>query len=391
MTTELSTRNYWTKEPDEPPHYSDWKITIVRNKDTSGDDDDDDDDDSNNGTVKAPIEKKSVTYAVHRNIIGPNSEYFTRVFLSSCSDNGGGSSFSESQNQHSNIDFPHTLSDKAFGFMIDAFELLLDDCYLQSKEKWLEKLQTIDPPVVVALWYLGDYFQMKDDVLTRVERFLKGTLSAAKSADDWDPESQFDKIITSIYAIVIDFRAADLNVRRVQDELVKSCYFIGHQSLSGDTELADVADLPFWLDIVSFDEKNGSIGTDSKDWSNNIAYFLDQNNNDDVNMDFNAFKKLTSENMLTDISPESALVFLKFERSCDKKSSDVQYYCLFPNITFYSGLHEDTSFHKQDLGSYHPPPKTRRTSIVGQNRQTSLYGSILLQQQDLLSDYAFFF
>ena len=108
-------RTYWSKDPDEAPPYSDWEITFAKK---NGDDEtrnidwEDGDDDnraesrrtsrSSKKTTPATKKKKKhrthnspadvdtrssnrttaivTTYHVHRNMVGPRSEYFNRIF-----------------------------------------------------------------------------------------------------------------------------------------------------------------------------------------------------------------------------------------------------------------------------------------------------------------------
>ena len=97
-------RTYWSKDHDEAPPYSDWEITFMKQNDNDEDTEqqdgqNDDDDKNSDGTNKNKRRKHNTsqagndsrisktatavattTYHVHRNMIGPRSEYFTRLF-----------------------------------------------------------------------------------------------------------------------------------------------------------------------------------------------------------------------------------------------------------------------------------------------------------------------
>ena len=120
-----TSRTYWSKDPEEAPLYSDWKITFARN----GIVDDDDDDDTmtknnecggggdNKNKNEMCSSSSTVTYHVHRNMLGPRSEYFNRVFCQP-----GEASFSETHRQHSRIKFSSVLTQSSFDSITQAFK-----------------------------------------------------------------------------------------------------------------------------------------------------------------------------------------------------------------------------------------------------------------------------
>merc|ERR1712232_177871 len=103
------------------------------------------------------------------------------------------------------------------------------------------------------------------------------------------------------------------------------CYG-NHLTLSDESHLSDVADLPLFLGIVRrFDQQvsdktnSNTEPTLSKDCSKNISTFIEKNHANLLSlMDHDAFKKLTAENILPIIDETAALVLLKFEQNyCD--------------------------------------------------------------------------
>ena len=88
-----------------------------------------------------------------------------------------------------------------------------------------------------------------------------------------------------------------------------------------DSQLNEIADLPLWLDIASIIEENRvctktklefQIKEESKGWSRDIVYFLENNENASA-VDLEAFQKLTGETILPYVDVNAALVLLKEE------------------------------------------------------------------------------
>ena len=174
-------RTYWSKDPDEAPPYSDWEIIFAKNGEDHTDkldaqNDDDENDrkgsDSNNKNKrrkhnnsradgdarisKTAIAAATTTYHVHRNMIGPRSEYFNRIFDEN---RHGTAAFSESRNHRSVIEFSTALTQDSFDHIVQAFELFLDYCYLDSTStSYKHFLRRYISPV--ALVFLSDYFQI---------------------------------------------------------------------------------------------------------------------------------------------------------------------------------------------------------------------------------------
>jgi len=333
----------WTKEPEEAPLYSDWKVTIER---SSGIDE-----------AVTNNNNKSVTYAVHRILLGPKSEYFTRVFSSYAAndDTDGGSSacsFLESKDQHSKIILPHELSDDAFDWTTEAFEMLLTECYRQvySPPK--------NPRAFVALYYLADYFQVHDSVQKRFGLLLWRDLHSGKPGQ--------------IYKGVIEFQEAGLYSMGIHATFAKHCHMLGSMSMYAGTELADTADVPLWLEIATllsnaspetdpddamYDDSNeGRIG---EEWSNNIAYFLNRN---DSHATLEVCEKLTCVACMPYIDPEAALIFLnleqqRFQKDLTNSVSKLQERCIVTLLGSHLEWPANKNLRKKAIPemSKHPP------------------------------------
>jgi len=279
----------WSKEPDEVPDYSDWKITLTKKETPSS----------------------AVIFSVHRHMVGPQSQYFTGIFKSSesvvsiDSDNdtaassssvGAGAS-SESSNQHSTINFPSNISDKAFSLIVKAFESLLDYCYLENVD-----LKGTSP---VPLLFLCDYLQMENHFESKVGNFSDLVFADMASKTK----------LHLLYEEIIEFRAAGLSVEKAQTITSKLCYD-AKKLLSEDTPLASIADLPLWLNVVHLIRETGEerpSKSASKDWSCNIANFLEDDDNRST-VDANDFQKLSSEEVLPHVDENASLRFLKEEQ-----------------------------------------------------------------------------
>eukprot|EP00536_Pseudo-nitzschia_multiseries_P004361 jgi/Psemu1/9846/gm1.9846_g len=248
---------HWTKEPEEPPNYSDWRVSLVRLG--SGDDE-------NHGTT--PAEKRVVTYhKIHRVLLGDRSHYFERLFTTS-------SDFSESKDCHSQIVLPQTLSDEAFQWTKDAFEIFLDQCY--QKE-----------PVATTCISL-------QILVGEVEDWIWNVMN----------EADREEGPGDLYHAVKEFRAAGFNLEKAQPMIAKFC-------VGKDPE----ADLPLWLEISSL-LSDGTAKRVNGDWSTNIAYFLKDNV-----VSYQVFQQLTGKSVLTYIDPNAACSLLQLDH--DLKASPV--------------------------------------------------------------------
>jgi len=371
----------WTKEPEEAPLYSDWKVTIER---SSGIDE-----------AVTNNNNKSVTYAVHRILLGPKSEYFTRVFSSyAANDDTDGSSsnacsFLESKDQHSRIVLPHELSDEAFDWTTEAFEMLLTECYKQvySPPK--------NPRAFVALYYLADYFQVHDNVLKRFEILLLQNLNSGESGE--------------LYEGVIEFQEAGLYSIGIHTTFAKYCFAAGFKSISAGTNLADAADVPLWLEIATLlsnivPETNptDALQTNLKkkkkkkvevgeEWSKNIAYFLNRN---DSHATLEVCEKITCVTCMPYIHPEAALIFLnleqhRFQKDVINSVSKLQERCVDTLLVSHLELPANKDLQKKAISemSKHPPvielyvtqtlDCLYETKLASQNRQDELDAEIV--------------
>lgn len=242
----------WTKEPEEPPKFSDWTISLVR----LGSDDQDDD------TFFAPSKKLVFTYHVHRVLLAERMHYFDRIFSSSAVSSV---SFLESKTRHSEINVPHTIGDYQFEGTRDAFEILLNYCYSKGPGKPMS-IRTL-----VALWYLVDYLQFTGDFNTgqslheTLEYWTMGVLQKY-------PISRGPGVA---YSAVEAFREAGLNhLEQVQSLIAKFCVTNGPRSMDKYAFIMDVADVSFWMDIASFLSDKNITATAAAEWNENMAYFL---------------------------------------------------------------------------------------------------------------------
>ena len=291
-------RVQWSKEPDEEPDFSDWKITLAIKKS----------DDTFTTPASSQIEGEekispspsTVTFSVHRNILGLQSEYFKRIFKSNNNSDDNASvtsTFTESRHQHSLIDFPSTISVKTFGIIVEAFEALLNYCYLENVN-----FKGTSP---VPLLYLCDYFQMEDDFENKVEDYSKIHFN--------DMASQ--TTLNLLYEQILEFRAVGLNVEQAQSILSENCY-IRMDLLKNGSPLAIIADLPLWLDVVLIIQERGyksNIQYSSNSCSTFIVNFFENNDNSSA-VDSESFQKLTDEKVLPNVDVDAALVLLKEEQ-----------------------------------------------------------------------------
>jgi len=283
-------RTQWSKEPDNEPDYSDWKITLSKK--------------GNPFTQSSQILEKeitsstAVTFSVHRNILGPQSEYFNRIFKSNNSDTSSSvSSFTEARHQHSHINFPSNISTKAYSLIVEAFEALLNYCYNES----VNSIETSPVPLL----FLCDYFQMQDDIESKIEDY------SMKYFKKWQV------VLDLLYEQVVEFRAVGLNTERAENMISAICYN-RIDLLSKGTPMALIADLPLWLNVVYFIQEHGHrydipLKSTSINLSMNIANFLENNDNSSA-VDFDSFEKLTGEKILPYVDANAALVLLKEEQ-----------------------------------------------------------------------------
>mmetsp|Transcript_35265 Transcript_35265/g.40252 ORF Transcript_35265/g.40252 Transcript_35265/m.40252 type:complete len:542 (+) Transcript_35265:154-1779(+) len=299
-------RILWSKEPDDVPDYSDWKITLTKNE------------------IESP---SAVTFSVHRHMVGPQSQYFTGIFKSKetkiqmdCDNKNALSSstgslktevgvgaMSRTKDQHSKIMFPSTISDQAFTLIVKAFEAFLDYCYLEDIDFRTNKTSP------VPLLFLCDYLQMETHFENKVIQYATSVFAEMASQEK----------LSLLYDQIILFRAAGLSVTAAQTMASKLCYET-KQLLSKETPLSSIADLPLWLNVVfliqQYVEQRGEGGQQpqsksaSREWSLHIAHFLEDDHNR-ATVDATSFQKLTSAVMLPYVHEHATLRLLKEEQT----------------------------------------------------------------------------
>jgi len=299
-------RILWSKEPDDVPDYSDWKITLTKNE------------------IESP---SAVTFSVHRHMVGPQSQYFTGIFKSKeskiqmdCDNKNALSSstgslktevgvgaMSRTKDQHSKIMFPSNISDQAFTLIVKAFEAFLDYCYLEDIDF---RTNNTSP---VPLLFLCDYLQMETHFEQKVIQYATSVFAEMASQEK----------LSLLYDQIILFRAAGLSVTQAQTMASKLCYET-KQLLSKETPLSSIADLPLWLNVVfliqQYVEQRGEGGQQpqsksaSREWSLHIAHFLEDDHNR-ATVDATSFQKLTSAVMLPYVHEHATLRLLKEEQT----------------------------------------------------------------------------
>ena len=331
MTTTATNRTYWSKDQAELPPYSDWKITFTKNRSSSAGDggnstkeqnDCDEVDDTNDTGDGSSSNRTTVTYHVHRNMIGPRSEYFTRLFYQSLSnddandndDTHGAAPFSESHNHHSQIEFSDVLTKTSFRSIVTAFEMFLDYCYFLDKfvaDNLNDDMEKKISPV--ALHFLCDYFQIQhEEFIAHIALYMKKIKTILCISDLAPPTaSDYDEDITTNYYIlckeIINFRSEGLNVETIQNIFAECCHK-SKKLLQPGSPLSKIMDVPLWFAIASYTEENAFLKNDSDYWSKNIAFFIDSNE-----IDEDAFRTLTSTKFIPTINASAAVIFLKEE------------------------------------------------------------------------------
>jgi len=344
-TTTTTTSTLWTKGPGEIPLYSDWKVSFTTTVSVSGVGTNKDvvqkdsesvstaslsseedtsqchcDTDSNvDGVSKTDSEKDEVElssndgeeeaqeegagetfFSVHRNMIGPNSAYFTQSFLGKIKSEIANSSI---------IALPYDIPSHIFASVVEAFELILDYCYNGCEKNGAESNLTTEN--AVAMFCLCKYFEMDFEICEKVLDFINSDLT--------------DETIAKYYQIVEEMRS-DVDTPLVLDTkpIMNMIALMSCQSpgvLDSEAELFKIADLSLWFSVASLlanddeEEEEESTSTDSsKIWSENITSFLDGYEEDDLIVRKDTFQVLTAESVLPEISSKVALRLLEHER-----------------------------------------------------------------------------
>ena len=409
MTTPAT---YWTKEPQQAPLYSDWIVSFTTTTTTttaagkkdinetgsvstaslssaSSDGESSSVVTSNSSDVvvstlpsppssspasssqeqqqqqQQPSQSHETSFAVHRNMIGPRSEYFTKSFLSMTSS----SSKSHENNMISVITLPSNLSKKAFNSLVEAFEVFLDYCYTPTSTTTAStgtndftsnKLTTDN---AVAMYCLCNYFQMDNDVCAKVQNFISNDLNQdtvvtyyqnikeLRSSSCDNNNNNNNSSTTPTKGSSVDNKDTStssdalLNVSPLHEMVAHLCY--KHPNVlspSSVSNLTKIADLALWLSIGSLlsagnityvddsnddhnkNDNNISMKNDSKIWSENLTTFFDNyytdNSNDSTDSPSlmnlkESFRILTNDKVLPVVSEKVALRLLQHEREHD--------------------------------------------------------------------------
>eukprot|EP00751_Fragilariopsis_kerguelensis_P045933 CAMPEP_0170992962 /NCGR_PEP_ID=MMETSP0736-20130129/10051_1 /TAXON_ID=186038 /ORGANISM="Fragilariopsis kerguelensis, Strain L26-C5" /LENGTH=763 /DNA_ID=CAMNT_0011418511 /DNA_START=67 /DNA_END=2358 /DNA_ORIENTATION=+ len=278
--------------------------------------------------------KQEVSYAVHRNMLGPRSAYFTKSFISArISPRNEDSSCAGSV-----IQLPSTLAPQAFRALVDAFEVLLDYCYNNnsiSENCITTKLTTEN---AVAMYCLCTYFEMNPEVSKMIQAFIAKDLNQQTIATYYQSMKDLRSSITST---TTSGGFTLLNVQPLHDMVAFLCY--KHPTILSATDfLTKVADAALWLSIGALlaarntkndDDssesinKNKAMEKESKVWSKYLTAFFDttaiasSSGDCDVAAELKnvlerkeTFRILTTSEVLPVISKRVALRLLQHER-----------------------------------------------------------------------------
>ena len=305
---------FWGKGADGQPLYSDWTVSFEKSgarpiKDLQDGDSvstqslsEEESIASNKSSSEDQAQdetKKSKEFSIHRNMVGPKSKFFTKTFTGEV---------------HSTvITLPSNLPAHSFASIVEAFEVLLDYCYIADiREDRLSKESA------VALFCLCNYLEMDDDACQKVTDFITSDLS--------------HETVAQYYQIVQDLRCQEassgaefslvLNAEPIMKMIVAMC----HQSpgtLDSQSDLFKIADLTLFLSIGALLAQDEEISTESSRlWSENLTAFFDAYQEEDVLDLKESFRSLTSENILPEISPKVALRLLEHEHKNGESDLD---------------------------------------------------------------------
>mmetsp|Transcript_31217 Transcript_31217/g.35045 ORF Transcript_31217/g.35045 Transcript_31217/m.35045 type:complete len:380 (+) Transcript_31217:80-1219(+) len=233
--------------------------------------------------------KQEVSYAVHRNMLGPRSAYFTKSFISARMSRQEDSSSCAG----SVIQLPSTLAPQAFRALVDAFEVLLDYCYNNnsiSEDCITTKLTTEN---AVAMYCLCNYFEIDKEVGKKIQAFISNDLNQhtvatyyqnVKDLRSSGSSSSGRSSSTTTSTTTTGFL---LNVKNPIHEMVAVLCYKHPTVLSDNDFLTKIVDLPLWLSIGSLlavgktnddgsgTKSNKSIEKGSKVWSKYLTTFFE--------------------------------------------------------------------------------------------------------------------
>eukprot|EP00535_Pseudo-nitzschia_heimii_P000226 CAMPEP_0197184000 /NCGR_PEP_ID=MMETSP1423-20130617/8952_1 /TAXON_ID=476441 /ORGANISM="Pseudo-nitzschia heimii, Strain UNC1101" /LENGTH=632 /DNA_ID=CAMNT_0042634699 /DNA_START=74 /DNA_END=1972 /DNA_ORIENTATION=+ len=303
---------FWGKGADGQPLYSDWEVSFITGGADLAGKDADEKDDSDSVSTQSLSEEDSIVsgksasegrtppdakdsgkkvFSIHRNMVGPKSEFFTKRF--------------DEDETSTVISLPSDLPAHSFQSVLDAFEILLDYCYVADIRK--EKISTDN---AVALFCLCNYLEMEPEACKKVNDFIASDLS--------------HETVAKYYQIIKDLRgrgeqtcgagfSVALNAEPIMKTVVAMCYK-DPTTLSSSTDLFQIADLSLFLSIGALlAEDDETTAEASKAWSENLTAFFNTYEEEDVLDLRDSFRTLTSEKILSEVSPRVALRLLEHE------------------------------------------------------------------------------
>lgn len=298
MSKTLNT-NYG-KGPEAISLYSDWKVSFVTSlasKDEKNEETDSvstqslsDDSVSSSDNVLNESLKDQGIFSIHRNMVGPKSNFFFKSFES------------EDVCRSTVITLPMGLPIHSFASIVEAFEVLLDYCYTGSIRE-----DNLETGTAVALFCLCNYFEMESEMCDKVNDFIKSDLRY--------------ETVAKYYQIIKDLRCQGpshdvvLNAEPIMKMVIEMCYQTP-STLDCESELFKISDLSLWLSIGSLlaqdgDENDKPTSADaSKIWSENLTNFFDVHREESMK---DCFRTLTDEKVLPEVSAKAALRLLEHE------------------------------------------------------------------------------
>ena len=259
----------WLKSPEEG-NFSDWKLDV---KQTTYDEDP-----IMDGSIQVTTDTIITSYLVHRCVVVLKSEYFNRLFL-------------ETHEKGYTIELPAPIT-------LDHFETLLDYFYWGGIE--------LNFSNAIPIFYLSNHLQMQqlsdhamDHISKRIGKCTGEKLFACNET------------------------ASKLQIEKLKNAIAHVC--AQRPDLMGEgTRLTKTPNNEFWYDVWEARNhyKDQLAGEFSKQWSENLANYMDQHHGSIV--DHKKFYSLTNTNSLPNISPVAAISLMEQEQKiCPKDARDV--------------------------------------------------------------------
>ena len=291
MTARTRNNTHWSLDPDPEPDYSDWTIVLGwkgSNRKSLLDEE------PGSESESEPINKKRKTsnnntqcqqrptlyrYSIHRNLVGPKSDYFSSVFLGSEHHRR----YTESNTNESFIQFSDQMDEETFHAVAGkAFQIILNHCYrnedtttaeketgtgtgttsirdnvpteAQTKAQANEDLNAVAPglnkmnaPIVICLC---DYFQIDSLIKIAKYNFMRDRRNDRSRKDNINVND-----LIHIYEW-IKYLRYDFNAFELETYVIDECLDDPSRLLFGKNEnnnnnnnnhtVADVADFRFW-------------------------------------------------------------------------------------------------------------------------------------------------